>query len=61
VTQKGETEVLGQKRLSVPCNLPQIWHGQIWDRTVTSAVRSRRLTARAVRRPVRGKITPNYS
>ena len=40
MTLTGENEVLGEKqRLSVPHSLPQIWHGQIWDRTVTSAVR----------------------
>ena len=60
VTLTGETEVLAEKRLSVPRTLPQIWHGLIWDRTVTSAVRSRRLTAWVVARPDKGKITLNY-
>ena len=48
---QGKTEVLGEKPVPVPLCPPQIPHGLIWDRTRSSAVRGRRLTAWAMARP----------
>jgi hypothetical protein len=42
---QGKTEVLGEKPIPVPLCPPQIPHGLTRDRTRTSAVGGRRLTA----------------
>jgi hypothetical protein len=47
---QGKTEVLGEKHVPVPLCAPQIPHGLTRDRTRTSAVRGRRLTAWAMAR-----------
>ena len=50
-TDRGKTEVLGQKPVPVPLYPPQIPHGLTQDRNRASTVRRRRLTAWAVARP----------
>ena len=37
----GETEVLGEKPVTVPLHTPQISHGLIWNRTRASVVTDR--------------------
>jgi hypothetical protein len=48
----GENRQLGEKPVPVPLCPPQISHGLTRDRTRASAVRGRRLTARAMARPL---------
>jgi hypothetical protein len=48
MTLTGKTEVLGEKRVTVPLGPSQISHELTWDRTRTSVVRGRRLTAWAM-------------
>jgi hypothetical protein len=48
---QGKTEVLGEKPVPLPLCPPQIPHGLTRDRTRSSAVRGRRLTAWAMARP----------
>jgi hypothetical protein len=43
MTLTGETEVLGEKPVTVPLCSPQISHGLAWDRTRVNTVRGRRL------------------
>jgi hypothetical protein len=49
---QGKTEVLGEKLVPVPLCPPQIPHGPIRNRTWVSAVSGRRITARAMARPI---------
>jgi hypothetical protein len=48
----GKTQVLAEKPVPVPLRPPQIQHGLTRDRTRTSAVGGRRLTAWAITRPL---------
>jgi hypothetical protein len=41
----GETEILGEKLVTVPLCPPQMSHGLAWDRTRASAVKGKQLTA----------------
>ena len=49
---QGKTEVLGEKPVLLPLCPSQIPHGPTRDRTRTSAVRGRRLTASAMAQPL---------
>jgi hypothetical protein len=48
---QGKTEGFGENPVPVPLCLPQIPHLLSWERTRTSAMRSRQLTTRSVTRP----------
>jgi hypothetical protein len=49
---QGKIEALGEKPVPVPLFPPQITHGPTRNRTRASALRGRRLTARAMARPL---------
>ena len=51
-TDRGKTEVLGQKPVPVPLSRPQISNGLTWNQARDSAVRRRRVTARAMTLPI---------
>jgi hypothetical protein len=55
---QGKSEVLGEKLVAVPLCPPQIPHGLTRDRTRTSAVGGRRLSAWAMARP-NSTLTPD--
>jgi len=52
----GETEVLRENPVTVPLCPPQMSRGLAWDRTRTSAVKGKQLTACAMALPLNAII-----